>query len=128
VKGVRVTEYRRWAAAGSLAKLQEPGLLLRTHAKLPSVCALVAGAPVRGSWWAHPRSHEIFRVNCEWAEHPDVLVSKVISGKVTYLHQALWPVVMAIGGAREPWQIARLSRDSRKRLAEWIGSLRRVGG
>jgi len=30
---------------------------------------------------AHPRSHEIFRVNCELAEHPAVLVNKAISAR-----------------------------------------------
>jgi hypothetical protein len=101
-----------------LAKLQEHGLLLQTDANLPNVCALVAGAPVRGSWWAHPRSHEIFRVNCELAAHPDVLVTKLISGKITYLHRALWPAFVAIGRAREPWQIEHLSHDAHNLLAE----------
>ena len=101
-----------------LAKLKEHGLLLQTDANLPNVCALVAGAPVRGSWWAHPRSHEIFRVNCELAEHPDVLVSKLISGKVTYLHRTLWPAIVTIGRARESWQLQRLSQDARHLLAE----------
>jgi len=118
MKGVRVTEYHRWAAAGSLAKLTELGLLLQTDANLPNVCAFVAGAPVRGSWWAHPRSHEIFRVNCELAEHPDVLVCKLVSGKITYLHRALWPAVIAIGRAREPWQMERLSHGARNLLRE----------
>ena len=101
-----------------LAKLKEHGLLLQTDANLPNVCALIAGAPVLGSWWAHPRSHEIFRVNCELAEHPDVLVSKLISGKISYLHRALWPAVIAIGRGRECWQIEHLSHDARTLLAE----------
>jgi hypothetical protein len=103
-------------SAPVLAKLKELGLLLQTDANLPNVCALVAGKPVRGSWCAHPRSHEIFRVNGELAEHPDVLVSKLISGKITYLHRPLWAAVMAIGRARESWQIERLSRDARNLL------------
>jgi hypothetical protein len=105
-------------SAAVLAKLKEHGLLLQTDANLPSVCALIAGAPVHGSWWAHPLSPKIFRVNCELAEHPDVLVSKLISGKITYLDRALWPAVVAIGRVRESWQTERLSRDARKLLAE----------
>jgi hypothetical protein len=101
-----------------LAKLKEYGLLLQTDAKLPNVCALVAGAQVHGSWWAHPLSHEIFRVNCELVEHPDVLVCKLISGKITYVHRPLWPAVVAIGRARESWQMERLSRGARRLLAE----------
>ena len=51
-----------------LEQLKADGLLLQNDSKLPSVCTLVAGSPIKGSWWAHPRSHEIFRVNCELAE------------------------------------------------------------
>jgi hypothetical protein len=105
-------------SAPVLASLKEHGLLLQTDANLPNVCALVAGVPVHGSWWAHPRSHEIFRVNCELAEHPDVLVSKLISGKITYLHRACWPVVIAIGRARDLWQLERLSGDARNLLRD----------
>src|SRR5438309_47738 len=64
-----------------LAELIEHGLLLEIDARLPNVCALVAGETVRGSWWAHPRSHDIFGVNCALADHPDVLVTKLVSGK-----------------------------------------------
>jgi hypothetical protein len=94
------------------AKLKEHGLTTQTDANLANVCALVAGAPVRGSWWAHRRSHEIFGVTCELAEHPDVLVNKLISGKITYLHRALWPAFLAIGRARESWQIGLLSHNA----------------
>ena len=101
-----------------LTQQKEHGLLLQTDANLPNVCVLITGAPVRGSWWAHSRSHEIFRVNCELAAHPDVLVSKLISGKITYIHRALWPAVIAIGHARESWQTAHLSHDAHNLLAE----------
>ncbi|MDA2934727.1 hypothetical protein MYX82_10350, partial [Acidobacteria bacterium AH-259-D05] len=40
-------------------QLQTWGLLLESDAILPSVSALVAGAPVRGSWWGHPRGDAI---------------------------------------------------------------------
>ena len=48
------------------AKLKEHGLLLQTDVNLANVCALVAGAPLRGSWWAHPRSHEIVQLTVSW--------------------------------------------------------------
>jgi hypothetical protein len=100
------------------AKLKEHGLLLRIDAYLPSVCALVAGERVRGSWWSHPRGRAIFAVDGELGDHPDVLMTKLISGKVTYVHRALWPQVIAVGRAREPWQMKDLSPDGRKLLAQ----------
>jgi hypothetical protein len=99
-----------------LASLKQHGLLLQTDAQLPNVCALVAGGPVRGSWWAHPRSHDIFRANCALADHPDVLITKLVSAKITYVDRTLWPAVIAAGRARESWQMDRLTREARKLL------------
>lgn len=99
------------------AELKKYRLLLRTDARLPNICALVAGETVRGSWWAHPRSHAIFQVDGELADHPDVLMVKLISNKVTYVHRILWHEVIAIGCAREPWQTEHLSGGARKLLA-----------
>ncbi len=95
-----------------LTALKEHGLLLQTDARLPNVCALVTGAPVRGSWWAHPQSHEIFRVNCALAQHADVLVVKLVSAKITYVHRDLWPQIVAISRARAAWQLERLSHTA----------------
>jgi hypothetical protein len=92
-----------------LEALKEFGLLLETDAKLPSVSGLVVGEPVRGSWWTHGRSHEIFTVLQEVVDHKDVLITKLVSGKVTLVHRRLWPEVVSIGLSRERWQTTRLS-------------------
>src|SRR5215470_2430282 len=103
------------------AQLKKHGLLLLTDASLPNLCALVAGETVRGSWWAHPASQAIFVAAGELEDHPDVLVTKLISGKVTFVHRALWPAVAAVGGARETWQMKGLSPDACKLLAQVDG-------
>src|SRR5579872_4415844 len=100
------------------AELKKHGLLLLADANLPNVCALVAGERVRGSWWAHPRAQAIFEVDGALADHSDVLMTKLLSGKVTYIHRALWPPVVAVGRAREPWQMRDLSHDARTLLAD----------
>ena len=102
----------------ALGELKDQGLLLQTDTRLPSVCALVAGEPVRGSWWAHSRSHDIFRVNLALAEHPDVLITKLVSAKVTYVDRALWSAIVTVGRAREAWQLESLSRAARELLDE----------
>ena len=50
-------------------------------------------------------------------EHPDVLVTKLIAGKLTFVDRALWPSVLAVATAREPWQLAGLSAPARRLLA-----------
>jgi len=86
------------------------GLLLESDARLPSVARLVASAPIRGSWWAHPMGGAIYAVSGWLATRDNVLVCKLVSGKVTYVHGRLWPVMFAVGTARERWQMQTLSR------------------
>ncbi len=43
-----------------LARLREHGLLLQQDKCLPDVASAMAGASIRGSWWAHSQAHAIF--------------------------------------------------------------------
>jgi hypothetical protein len=95
-----------------LSELETHGLLLKTDTKLPSVAALVAGEPVRGSWWAHPMSHQIFHVLNEVADHPDVLTAKLVSGKDTFIHRSIWPAFLTVAMSREPWQVKGLDKTA----------------
>jgi hypothetical protein len=95
-----------------LGRLREFDLLLDTDPKFPSVTALLAGEPVRGSWWTHPRAHEMYRVASELRGHPDILAIKLVSGKITFIHRPLWMAVLAIGTAGEPWQMRGLSKEA----------------
>lgn len=97
-------------------RLKATGLLLESDQKLPSVCALIAGEPLSGSWWSHPRAHRIFRVTAALADDPEVLITKLISGKVTFVHKSLWPEVVSLGAARDTWQTKRLSTTTRQLL------------
>lgn len=99
-----------------LSSLKEFGLLLETDTKLPSVAGQVAGEPIRGSWWAHPRSHQIFAVLQKVADHKDVLSARLISGKVTFVHRKLWPDILSVGTAREAWQLRGLTPAARMLL------------
>jgi hypothetical protein len=97
----------------AIGELEKNGLLLASDSKLPSVSRIVAGEPIKGSWWGHPRSHEIHAVTEILSNHPDVVVTKLVSGKVTYLHRRLWPPLFAVAVAMEPWQLDGLSNTSR---------------
>jgi hypothetical protein len=63
---------------------------------VPSLAQVVAGRAIRGSWWAHPRGHEIFELTRAVRDSGDVLVCRLIDGKITYVHRRLWaPLVRA---------------------------------
>jgi len=91
-----------------LRELKSSGFLLESDSKLPSVATLITNAPLRGSWWSHPLAQQIFQVNEKLDDHKDVLITKLISRKVTFVHRSLWSELMAIGSAREPWQLKKL--------------------
>jgi len=100
----------------ALQTLRRLGLLLETDANLPSVASLIAGEPITGSWWSHAYAQKIFTTLGEFEDHRDVMLTKLISGKVTLVHRKLWPEVLAIGTARASWQIKGLSKSARSLL------------
>ena len=67
--------------------LRQRGLLMAADRVLPSVVTLVAGQPIRGSWWAHPSSRAIFGATSALASHPDAIALPLVSGKVTFVHR-----------------------------------------
>jgi hypothetical protein len=95
-----------------LIKLEEGGLLLVQDRSFPSVVAMVTGETLRGSWWAHPRCHEIFGCLNTIAADPDVMVTKLIQGKVTFVHRRLWKAVLSVALARDRWQTVGLSPEA----------------
>ena len=107
------------------AQLQNDGFLLLSDSDLPNVSRLVAGETVRGSWWSHKRGRAIFAVAEMLDDHSDVLIVKLISGKVTFVHRKLWNRVYSIGVAREDWQLNKLPANAR-RLLEALDSAGRI--
>jgi hypothetical protein len=101
-----------------LAHLSRHGLLLQQDKRLPSVVGLLVGGPIATSWWGHPKAHHIFRCLGQLVEHPDVLPTRLIGGKVTYLHRGLWPAFLSVATGQEAWQRQGLSPEARKLLRE----------
>ena len=63
---------------------------------VPSLAEKVSGRPMRGSWWAHPKRNEIFRLSRTIRSSPDVLVCRLVDGKITYIHRRLWPALVRL--------------------------------
>ena len=103
-------------AERALKELERHGLLLVTDAKLPSLVALIAGAPVRGSWWGHPQGKAIYAAAMQLEDHPDVAVVKLVSDKLTFVHRRLWPALLAAATARATWQMQGLAAPARRLL------------
>lgn len=65
---------------------------------VPSLAQAIAGGPLRGSWWAHPMSHHMYRVFEGVCDSDQVLVCRLVEGKVTFVHRRLWPALVRLAG------------------------------
>jgi len=96
--------------------LTQHGLLLLQDAQLPSVVGLIVGEPIKGSWWGHPSGSTIFAIASELGDDPDVISTKLISGKVTFVERNLWSQIVSIGSNKASWQTRGLSEAAQALL------------
>jgi hypothetical protein len=81
----------------ALALLRDhPLIALAWSDELPSIVGAVVGGPVRGSWWGHPKGAEIYALSVALSEAPGVLATKLVGGKVTFVHERLWPALLRV--------------------------------
>jgi hypothetical protein len=71
-------------------------VLMSARGPVPSLAQAIAGSPIRGSWWAHPKAHEIFRILEAVSDCRDILACRLIDGKVTYIHRRIWPALVRL--------------------------------
>ena len=93
----------------ALDALERTGLLYMHDARKPSLTAMVAGAPIKGSWWGHPAGKRIFQVASSLEDGGQVLFVPLLSAKVTLVHRRLWPALVSVGESRAPWQMDALA-------------------
>ena len=92
-----------------LAFVKRHGVVLQAaRGPVPSLAEAIAGGPIRGSWWSHPKGSEIFRVAEAIRESPEVLICKLVDGKVTYIHRRLWPALVKLASRFRKEQLARV--------------------
>jgi hypothetical protein len=73
----------------------------------------VAGEPIIGSWWAHPKGKAIFGALSEIDDSHDVRCFKLIDGKITFVHKKLWPALarLAQDGMLPSDRVASLQQE-----------------
>jgi hypothetical protein len=92
----------------ALAFVERHGVVLQAaRGSVPSLAEKIAGEPIRGSWWGHPKGKEIFRLAEAVSESPDVLVCTLVDGKVTYVHRRLWPALVRLASRFPKAQLAK---------------------
>jgi len=105
------------------AVLERDGLLLSHDTEIPSATAIIAGEPIRGTWWSHAKGGLIY--DALGALDEDVDWPKLVMGKVTLVHRRLWPSLFVAGTSRAPWQTDKLKADA-KWLLQQVSSKKSV--
>lgn len=93
----------------ALAFVRERGIVLEAaRGPVPSLAEEIAGEPIRGSWWGHHRGRDIFRLTRAVRRSPDVLVCRLVEGKITYVHRRLWPALVRVADSIDREGLAAL--------------------
>jgi hypothetical protein len=79
----------------ALRSIKKHGVVLESARDLavPNLADEVLGKVRHGSWWGHPRGKKFFALTRQIRSHRDVLVCRLVGGKITYVHRRLWPAL-----------------------------------
>ena len=104
------------------------GVVTMTASSRPSLVEAIAGGPVKGSWWGHPKGNVIFRLAEFLHDSPEIISAKLLGGKVTFVHEMLWPALARVVTDRA-WRLSvgrGISNEARElmRVVERRGTLR----
>jgi hypothetical protein len=100
------------AAADPVEFVRKHGVVLesaRGHGA--SLAEAVAGETIRGNWWGHERRREIFRATRKVRECDEVLVCRLLDGKVTYVHRRLWPALVRLRASLDAAALGALHEE-----------------
>ncbi len=99
-------------AEDALAFVRDRGVVLvAAKGSAPSLVEAIVGHPIKGSWWAHPEGKRIFAILGAVTESEQVLVCRLIKGKVTLVHERLWPSMVRVANRLAPGQLARVRQE-----------------
>ena len=86
-------------------------VLVSAKGAVPRLTEVIAGEPIKGSWWAHPKSHQIFAILQAVTDSKDILVCRLVDGKVTLVHRRLWSALVRVAERFSPVQVAQVREE-----------------
>jgi len=96
----------------AMAFIREHGIVLSAaRGPVPRMAEVIAGEPIKGSWWSHSMGRQIFAIFQQLEDSPDILVCRLIGGKVTFIHRRLWPALVRLADRFEPAQLAQVHQE-----------------
>jgi len=97
-------------AAQALDFIERHGVVAESvrRGAIPSLAETIVGEAIRGNWWSHPRAKEIFAITRAARDAPQILVCRIVDGKIAYVHERLWPALVRLADRFPRERLARL--------------------
>jgi hypothetical protein len=102
----------RIGAGDAIAFVERHGVVLASaRGPVPRLTEAIVGGAVSGSWWSHPEGKRIFAILGTVADSKDVLVCRLVDGKVTFVHRRLWPALVRLANRFEPGRVSQVHEE-----------------
>jgi hypothetical protein len=102
-------------AEEALAFIRQHGVVLASaKGTAPRLTEAIVGEDIKGSWWGHPQSHRIYSILGAVADSDQVLVCRLINGKITLVHRRLWPSLVRLAKRFAPERLAQVREEHTK--------------
>jgi hypothetical protein len=99
-------------AKDALAFVEAHGVVLASaKGVVPRLTEAIVGAPIKGNWWTHADGRRIFAILNSVTESNDVLVCRLIDGKITLVHRRLWPALVRLADRFAPERLAQVCEE-----------------
>jgi len=86
-------------------------VLVSAKGAVPRLTEVIAGEPIKGRWWAHPKSHQIFAILQAVTDSKEILVCRLVESKVTLVHRRLWPALVRVAERFSLTRIAQVREE-----------------
>jgi hypothetical protein len=110
--------------------VEQQGVVLEAgRGPRPNLAEAVAGERIQGNWWKHKKGRTIFRATRAVRDSDEILVCRVVGGKITYVHRRLWPAIVrlatlldkkALSALREEHSTSGAHRVVRIPFPRWV--------
>ncbi len=101
-----------YSVVSAISFVAEHGVVLASaKGQAPRLIDAIAGEVILGHWWSHSRANAIYNVLTEVQDSPEVLVCRLLKGKITLVHRRLWAALARLADRFEPGQIARVVEE-----------------
>jgi hypothetical protein len=98
-----------FTAEEALAFVRENGVVLvSAKGTAPRLTEAIIGEPIKGGWWTHAQHRKIYAILGAVTESDQILVCRLIDGKVTLVHRRLWPSLVRVASRFAPEQLTQV--------------------